>query len=112
LLDGRVSALIFRLAALAVDAGLLSMLASREARNDASSSSGRSWLRTDERKFYADDRDFACEAAIVGSPMKIQIHENIHAKYPPCATVAPILHVQARDKATNRSITFNQWSGR
>jgi hypothetical protein len=37
----------------------------------------------------------------------MRIDENIHAKYPPYATLAPILHKKARNKLVNRSTTLN-----
>jgi hypothetical protein len=109
-LDDEVLALNFMFAAPAVMQGFFPVLGSREAKDDASSDLGRSKFQNGGRKTYADDCSLAHNMQIVISAVNIRmirIDENIHATCPPYATVAPILHTQARNNAANRSTTFN-----
>jgi hypothetical protein len=109
-LNDEVSALNFKLAAPAAGAGFFPMLTCREAKNDASSYFGRSQLRTGGRKNHAKDCNFSYKMQVVISAMNtrmIRIDENIHATYPPYATVAPILHIQALGKTAIRGNTLN-----
>jgi hypothetical protein len=109
-LNDEVSALNFEFAAAAADAGFSPNAGASEGESMLYPNSKRSRLRTSGRKTYAKSFGFSQKIQNVISAVNIRmirIDENIHATYPLCATVAPILHTQARDNVANRSLTFN-----
>jgi hypothetical protein len=89
---------------------MLLVRARRQLRNDASTQNKPAATMPGGRKINATNRRFADMMQVditVANVEMMRIGENINAKYPPYATVAPILQGCVRGNPTDRGTTSN-----